>query len=107
MLLAEAKHRETRDYRAFGGGIFKRTPDGAGAFCRYQFDTISAYGANAAMMHYAPGGESNAVLKPEGFLLVDSGGIIWKVLPILPGILCLVLCQRKKTDIYGCCESKF
>lgn len=43
-------------------------------FVDISFDTISAYGANAAMMHYAPGGESNAVLKPEGFLLVDSGG---------------------------------
>lgn len=38
------------------------------------FDTISAYGANAAMMHYCATEESNAQLKPEGFLLVDSGG---------------------------------
>lgn len=38
------------------------------------FDTICAYGANAAMMHYSATEESNAVLKPEGFLLVDSGG---------------------------------
>lgn len=38
------------------------------------FRTISAYGANAAMMHYAASEESNARLKPEGFLLVDSGG---------------------------------
>lgn len=38
------------------------------------FDTISAYGANAAMMHYSATPESNATLKPEGFLLVDSGG---------------------------------
>ena len=39
------------------------------------FGTISAYGANAAMMHYqaVPGG-SDAVLQPEGMLLVDSGG---------------------------------
>lgn len=38
------------------------------------FPTISAYNANAAMMHYSATPESNAVLKPEGLLLVDSGG---------------------------------
>ena len=38
------------------------------------FDTICAYKANAAMMHYSAGPESNAVLEPEGLLLVDSGG---------------------------------
>lgn len=43
-------------------------------FLDLSFDTISAYGPNAAMMHYCANAESNAVLKPEGFLLVDSGG---------------------------------
>lgn len=38
------------------------------------FDTISAYGSNAAMMHYSASGESNATLNPCGMLLVDSGG---------------------------------
>lgn len=38
------------------------------------FDTIAAYGENAAMMHYEPNEEHNAVLQPRGFLLVDSGG---------------------------------
>lgn len=38
------------------------------------FETISAYGANAAKMHYSADENSNAVLKPEGMLLVDSGG---------------------------------
>ena len=38
------------------------------------FPSISAYGANAAMMHYAPTPESHAVLKPEGLYLIDSGG---------------------------------
>lgn len=38
------------------------------------FDTISAYGANAAMMHYKATKESDTELKPEGLLLVDSGG---------------------------------
>ncbi|MBO5303489.1 MAG: aminopeptidase P family protein [Lachnospiraceae bacterium] len=43
-------------------------------FLDLSFDTISAYDANAAMMHYSATEESNAALKPEGFLLVDSGG---------------------------------
>ena len=37
------------------------------------FETISAYGANAALMHYRFEGKG-AVLRPEGFLLVDTGG---------------------------------
>lgn len=43
-------------------------------FIELSFDTICAYQANAAMMHYSATPESYAVLKPEGFLLVDSGG---------------------------------
>lgn len=43
-------------------------------FIELSFDTICAYGENAAMMHYAATPESDAKLKPEGFLLVDSGG---------------------------------
>ena len=43
-------------------------------FIDLSFTTISAYGANAAMMHYSATPESNTKLKPEGFLLVDSGG---------------------------------
>ncbi|MDD6678310.1 MAG: aminopeptidase P family protein [Firmicutes bacterium] len=43
-------------------------------FLELSFDTISAYGPNAAMMHYSATPESNAELKPQGFLLVDSGG---------------------------------
>ncbi len=38
------------------------------------FDTISAYGPNAAMCHYSATPESNAVLEPRGLYLVDSGG---------------------------------
>lgn len=38
------------------------------------FPSISAYGANAAMMHYAPTKDNYAVLKPEGLYLIDSGG---------------------------------
>ncbi|MBP1561554.1 MAG: aminopeptidase P family protein [Oscillospiraceae bacterium] len=43
-------------------------------FIAPSFETISAYGANAAMMHYSAETGNNAVLKPEGMLLVDSGG---------------------------------
>lgn len=38
------------------------------------FDTISAYGANAAMCHYSATAESNTKLEPKGLYLVDSGG---------------------------------
>lgn len=38
------------------------------------FPSISAYGANAAMMHYEPTPDNYAVLKPEGLYLIDSGG---------------------------------
>lgn len=43
-------------------------------FIEPSFHTISAYGANAAMMHYSATVDTDAELKPEGFLLVDSGG---------------------------------
>jgi PncC family amidohydrolase len=43
-------------------------------FCQTSFDTIAGYGPNAALPHYAVSEESNLKLKPEGFLLVDSGG---------------------------------
>lgn len=38
------------------------------------FDTISGYAENGAIIHYSATAETNRVLKPEGFLLVDSGG---------------------------------
>ena len=37
------------------------------------FHTISAYGANAAMMHYHPSKEEPVRIERKGFLLVDSG----------------------------------
>lgn len=43
-------------------------------FVDESFDTISAYGANAAMMHYEPDESRDVELAPKGFLLVDSGG---------------------------------
>ena len=38
------------------------------------FPTISAYGENAAMMHYEANKKSNSKVLHKGFLLVDSGG---------------------------------
>ena len=43
-------------------------------FLEDSFETICAYGANAAMMHYQAVPDDYAVLQQEGFLLVDSGG---------------------------------
>lgn len=48
----------------------KAAPD----FIEVSFDTISAYKANAALMHYEPGHDHEVELHPEGMLLVDSGG---------------------------------
>lgn len=47
---------------------------GGEEFIAPSFETISAYSANAAMMHYSAKPESCAVLEPRGMLLVDSGG---------------------------------
>lgn len=38
------------------------------------FETICAYMGNAAMMHYTAKEDSCAKIRPQGFLLVDSGG---------------------------------
>lgn len=43
-------------------------------FIELSFPTISAYGANAAMMHYEATSEDHAALQAEGMYLVDSGG---------------------------------
>ena len=43
-------------------------------FVELSFPTISAYGPNAAMMHYEATVRDHADLKPEGMYLVDSGG---------------------------------
>ena len=41
------------------------------------FGTIAAYGGNAAMMHYHATPEDHAVLQRKGFLLVDSGCLLY------------------------------
>ncbi|EFI42321.1 aminopeptidase P family protein [Peptoniphilus sp. oral taxon 386] len=42
-------------------------------FTDESFETISAYGKNAAMMHYSASEEKASVIENKGFLLVDSG----------------------------------
>ena len=37
------------------------------------FPAIVGFGANAALPHYVPTAESSAVIRPEGFLLIDTG----------------------------------
>ena len=37
------------------------------------FESISAYAAHGAIVHYAATPETNATLKPEGLYLLDSG----------------------------------
>jgi len=43
-------------------------------FIELSFPTISGYGPNGAIVHYGVTEESNTEVKPEGMLLVDSGG---------------------------------
>lgn len=43
-------------------------------FIDLSFETIAGYKEHAAMMHYAATPETDYELKPEGMLLVDSGG---------------------------------
>lgn len=47
---------------------------GQKGFHDLSFSTIAAYGSNGAIVHYSPEPETCFALKPEGFLLMDSGG---------------------------------
>lgn len=42
-------------------------------FMSESFAPISAYGSNAAIVHYSPTPESNAQVNPQGLLLLDTG----------------------------------
>ena len=50
---------------------FRKEQDG---FIEESFYTISAYGPNAAMMHYSATADKNSKLNDKGLYLVDSGG---------------------------------
>lgn len=43
-------------------------------FIDISFNTICGYNEHSAMMHYSANEKTNYTLKPEGFLLIDSGG---------------------------------
>ena len=43
-------------------------------FVSESFPTIAAYAANAAIIHYQPNSDNCKQVRPEGFLLIDSGG---------------------------------
>ncbi|MDP0494415.1 MAG: aminopeptidase P family protein [Fusobacterium sp. JB021] len=43
-------------------------------FIEPSFETIAAYGKNAAMMHYLPSNKHYSYLEPHNLILIDSGG---------------------------------
>lgn len=59
-----------RDAAAYLDALRSQIP----GFKGLSFNTICAYGANAAMMHYEFGRDGGSLLRNDGFLLVDSGG---------------------------------
>lgn len=63
----EASESDAADYV---DGLRKKISD----FFDLSFPTISAYGANAAMMHYSATPGNDSVIENRGMLLVDSGG---------------------------------
>ncbi len=46
-------------------------------FISQSFDTIGGYKEHGAIVHYMATPETDATLRPEGFLLVDSGAQYW------------------------------
>ena len=64
--------REINEYDCAGmiNSLRAEVPD----FKYPSFETISAYGPNGAIVHYAPSPESSLPLSASGFLLLDSGG---------------------------------
>jgi Xaa-Pro aminopeptidase len=43
-------------------------------FTGESFSTIAGYGPNGAIVHYHPNSENSSRVRPEGLLLIDSGG---------------------------------
>lgn len=68
-------------------------------FIEPSFETISAYQANAAMMHYTATEEKHSHVDPKGFLLVDSGGTYYDgSTDITRTIACGPLTEEEKRD---------
>lgn len=68
--VAQVEQLTEVDAAKYLDGLRRQIP----GFLDLSFPTISAYGANAAMMHYEAIPDNCAKLKKRGFLLVDSGG---------------------------------
>lgn len=75
---------------------FRMEEDG---FISESFETISAYGPNAAMAHYAPSRERDVIIEPRGLYLVDSGGqYICGTTDITRTISCGPITDEEKRD---------
>jgi len=63
------------------------------------FETISAYGPHGAVVHYGATEESNAEIRREGILLLDSGGQYFDgTTDITRSISCGIVSQEMKKD---------
>ena len=54
--------------------MVKKFREAQEGFVEESFTTICGYGPHGAVIHYHATEENNAMIKPEGLLLVDSGG---------------------------------
>ncbi len=68
-------------------------------FIELSFPTISAYGANAAMAHYAATPEDYAKIERKGFYLIDSGGqYMGATTDVTRTVVCGPLTEEEKRD---------
>ena len=70
--LDENKHKKVTEIEA--SDVLEKYRSEQEAFMGISFDSIAAYGPNAAMMHYKAEPETAAVLEEKSFFLIDSGG---------------------------------
>lgn len=54
--------------------IIEKNREKMAGYISPSFDTIAAFGPNAAMMHYSPDKEKCARIEKNGLLLIDTGG---------------------------------
>ena len=63
------------------------------------FETISGYGPHGAIVHYRVTEDSNAEIRPEGILLLDSGGQYFDgTTDITRSIVCGTVTEEMQTD---------
>lgn len=71
-LVNEVKERKVTEYEVGEKLLeFRQKLDG---FIQHSFDPIVGYMANGAIVHYRADKDTSASLKPEGIVLIDSGG---------------------------------